>query len=444
MKRRKQLIIPLNKFNHANTISQVKGNKSLGMLTKNDTLASDVKNKKKPKVIPFDLPILEEEEDENTWHIIPQKKDQLLIGDILLRIKHKGAFSNPWVCRIGFNTAFIFNNQMKYSIKDIDPVSIRKDNKFSPDFSITLSTEPFCMKWNSQTPISKFCNSWNINFESEIKRWTKIHKIIAYHKTTYKGALTPKNAGALHYLHSGVNDYDEVLSQERVFRKQSFRWSKTDWDLKQNWENSDSEDSNLSDSENENEFENDLFKTNIKFDENSKENQIVFGKTKSHTLEGDAHHLDLDEAMMIEDANVDNEDIKQDITQQDQMHMHTVDAAKETPNTFEDQVNTKNNNENGLHEELKEGYDPNKDLFDMVRDQFQRESDSKPKPRNWVFKRKPTILLRSSNSIDKIDSSEPLKNLDLFKRKSSLSTMLENEKLNKFFKEPEDVLPKKI
>lgn len=183
---------PSQNFVHVNTISQVKGHKSLGILTRDDTLASETKNKKKPKIIPFDLSILGEDEDENAWHNIPQKKNQLLIGDILLRIKHKGAFSNPSVCRIWFNTAFIFNNQIKYSIKDIDPVSIRKDDRFSPDFSITLVTEPFWTKWNSQTPISKFCNSWNINFESEIKRWKKIHEIIDYHKTTYKGVLTSK------------------------------------------------------------------------------------------------------------------------------------------------------------------------------------------------------------------------------------------------------------
>lgn len=77
---------------------------------------------------------------------IPQEKDQLLMGDILLRIKHKGAFSNNLICRVCFNTAYIFDTNMTYTIKDVDPVSVRKDDRISPQFAITIVTDPFCRK----------------------------------------------------------------------------------------------------------------------------------------------------------------------------------------------------------------------------------------------------------------------------------------------------------
>lgn len=32
---------------------------------------------------------------------------------------------------------------MKYTIKDVDPVSIRKNDKYDDDFAITLLIEPF-------------------------------------------------------------------------------------------------------------------------------------------------------------------------------------------------------------------------------------------------------------------------------------------------------------
>ena len=83
--------------------------------------------------------------DENNEIIvtIPQPRNQLLLGDILLRIKHKGSFSNSLICRICFNTAFTFNEKMKFTIKDVDPVSLRKDERFDPNFALTLITEPF-------------------------------------------------------------------------------------------------------------------------------------------------------------------------------------------------------------------------------------------------------------------------------------------------------------
>jgi hypothetical protein len=90
--------------------------------------------------------------------------------------------------------------------------------------------------------------------------------------------------------------------------------------------------------------------------------------------------LDLDEATIIEETKDDHEDVMKDWTQKDQMH--TGIEEEHIPNTLENEGTIKHNNEGVIHEESKEEYDPNKDLFDMVRNQFERDSTSKPKPRN--------------------------------------------------------------
>lgn len=109
------------------------------------------------KMDPLSNPdIIDSNLNDETIITIPQARDQLLIGDVLIRIKHKGSFSNSLICRICINTAFTFNEVMTYTIKDIDPVSIRKDDRYTDKFALTLTTEPFCRKCNSLTPISQF------------------------------------------------------------------------------------------------------------------------------------------------------------------------------------------------------------------------------------------------------------------------------------------------
>jgi len=104
-----------------------------------------------------DLPtLLAKDSNGNIVVNLPQPRSIPLLGDILIRVKHSGAFSNSLVCRISFNTAFTFSQNMKYTLKEVSPVSIRKDERISKDFGITLITEPFCKKCNSQTPISNF------------------------------------------------------------------------------------------------------------------------------------------------------------------------------------------------------------------------------------------------------------------------------------------------
>ena len=154
---------------------------------------------------------------ENTEHddvetvIIEQNNNQLLLGDILLRIKHKGSFSNSLVCRIGFNTAFIEGPEMKYAIKDVDPVSIQGNDKFSEKFAITLVTEPYWNEWSPQTPLPDLWGGCKANMETEIERWETIRKILSFHKNTFEELLSFEAACEMHFKSPENNDYCEVL-----------------------------------------------------------------------------------------------------------------------------------------------------------------------------------------------------------------------------------------
>ena len=151
---------------------------------------------------------------------------------------------------------------MKYGIKDLDPVSIRKDDRINENFAITLITEPFCKKCNSQTPIFQFCRTCKITLEEEIKRWEKIHKIIAFHKTNFKLQLNFKSASKMHFIHSNKNDYYEILGKNESFRKQSFRWpSKEESDFSKLFDDKDTESDGGSDGDAE--FNNELFSQHI-------------------------------------------------------------------------------------------------------------------------------------------------------------------------------------
>jgi len=238
-------------------------------------------NLSKDQVI-YDLAPIDTGEDVANTITLPQRLHQLLTGDVLMKIKHKGAFSNSLVCRIWFNTSFIYNSQMKYTIKDLDPVSIRKNDKYDDAFAITLITEPFWKHWNSKTPINEFWKSCKINLEKEIHRWEKINKIMDLHTAKYNEFLNFKSACEFHFSHSKYNDYLEVLKKDDDFRKQSFRWPKGDWGLEQLINNSDSEDSQISGSEweNEKEFSNELFSQSVE-EWIGQFNEIKLGKIKS-------------------------------------------------------------------------------------------------------------------------------------------------------------------
>jgi hypothetical protein len=45
-------------------------------------------------LVTFKYPTVEDNKYDSDWHSIPQQKDQLMAGDILIKIMHQGSFSN--------------------------------------------------------------------------------------------------------------------------------------------------------------------------------------------------------------------------------------------------------------------------------------------------------------------------------------------------------------
>ncbi len=85
--------------------------------------------------------------------VIEIDKDPLLCGDIYFKLFHKGSVKNKLICRFALNTSFIQNNYYEFERHTIDPDSIKKDNRFSPDFKIELFFKDFCNKCTPQNPI---------------------------------------------------------------------------------------------------------------------------------------------------------------------------------------------------------------------------------------------------------------------------------------------------
>ena len=75
-------------------------------------------------------------------------------GDILFRLINKGSLKKSLICRFSFNTAFHPEDIISFSIKELDPCSIKKDSKYSKDFRINLLTKPRCDDCSNETPLT--------------------------------------------------------------------------------------------------------------------------------------------------------------------------------------------------------------------------------------------------------------------------------------------------
>ena len=386
----------------------------------------------------YDQTYVTRDENDEIVVTIPQPRNQLLLGDILLRIKHKGSFSNSLVCRIWFNTSFTFNEKMKYTIKDVDPVSIRKDERFDPNFALTLITEPFCRKWTSKVPISELCRACTINLEDEIKKWKKIHKIVEYHKSTFKAQLLFKYAAAMHYLHSEKNDYNEVLGKNEAFRKQSFRWSKTDGDWGMLCGNSDSDSDSFSGSEgkdddqdvNSEEYFNDMGEV-IEL-----HNEQMYKSNSTHINEENEHLQEQNEVLLQRKQT----DLFKDIVDvPEQKESVAIDSTLDT-NSTRRPAEYKPGDYQKLEppanlekiEEDKETKNAPDDYFDMIQRQF---LDTIPVSRGWVFKKKKSLNVLNRISVELSESEENIPEpVPLVSRKpSSLNNINNRQKADLYF-----------
>ena len=312
--------------------------------------------------------------------ILPQRTNIELVDDWLFKIYHK-SFSNPLVCRFCVNTSFIFKNETHLSIKDLDPWSIRKDNKICKDFEIILVTEAYWKRCDSQTPINELCKAWKRNLSDEIKIWNRAQQIISDHKRIYASKLDHKKAIEIQFIHSNKNDYETILWNKDDFMLQSFRWTKKGWDwafLNEDCEeDQDSEDSSYYGSEFNDEFK----MTDQEEDENYLSTPEFNHKAFSTPqLNNKAYEEDSDDFFKMNREIA----VTRESTHKDMNDINSIFAPSDIEFYFDDKKEQKKS----LDEE---------NLFDWIQEQHVTQRNRIP--RNWIVKTKKTMNLAMSNQI---------------------------------------------
>lgn len=70
---------------------------------------------------------------------------------------HKGSLKNKLMCRFALNTSFIQDNHYAFYKNTVDPDSIIKDDRVSPEFQIDCYFRDFCTTCNASLPINELC-----------------------------------------------------------------------------------------------------------------------------------------------------------------------------------------------------------------------------------------------------------------------------------------------
>lgn len=142
-------------------------------------------------------------------------------GDVLFRLINKGPLKKSLICRFSFNTAFLTEERLSFSIKELDPCSIKKDSKYSNDFRVNLVTKPRCDDCNNQTPLTSLCPHCLLDLEHEIPKWDRMHRMIYNHKEKNCDLMESQASQKVQFPF-GVSDYEEVLRERKFFRNVSF------------------------------------------------------------------------------------------------------------------------------------------------------------------------------------------------------------------------------
>jgi len=142
-------------------------------------------------------------------------------GDILFRIINKGSLKKSLICRFSFNTAFLTEDRLSFSIKELDPCSIKKDSKYSKDFRVNLVTKPRCDECNNQTCLTSLCPHCLLDLEYEIPKWDRMRRMIQNHIAQHGDLMEPATSENVQFPF-GVSDRETILLEKKFFRNVSF------------------------------------------------------------------------------------------------------------------------------------------------------------------------------------------------------------------------------
>lgn len=106
----------------------------------------------------------------------------LVSGDLYFRLINSK--NNNLICRWSINTSFVNVNTNTYTLtkESVDPDSIKKSNKFSPDFSITIHFKDVCKTCLPAKSLDTLCNDCKKAMPEELIEWTKIKNICDEHE----------------------------------------------------------------------------------------------------------------------------------------------------------------------------------------------------------------------------------------------------------------------
>ena len=113
-----------------------------------------------------------------------------LSSDLYFRIKHRGNLKNKLICRCAINPAFVcdkyllflfsltFCSVVYFNKKSVDPDSIARNSKYSPDFKVEIHFKDICPNCKPTDPKCKLCPSCLEKMASDLVFWDIITKIL--------------------------------------------------------------------------------------------------------------------------------------------------------------------------------------------------------------------------------------------------------------------------
>ncbi|CAD8115687.1 unnamed protein product [Paramecium sonneborni] len=143
-------------------------------------------------------------------------------GDILIKVFNEAMLKNEKMFRLAFNTAFIdeaTQNTLQFSLKDLDPSQLLKDERFDKNFQVIIQIEP-CTKCNNRTNFQQLCDVCKPHLKNEEKQWDKIHRMINQYKVP-----TDDLAKELLFINKDSDNIDQIMELKR-------RENQSDYDLK--------------------------------------------------------------------------------------------------------------------------------------------------------------------------------------------------------------------
>lgn len=66
------------------------------------------------------------------------------------------------------------------------------------------------------------------SLNQELRVWRKIEEIIDHHTSKYADKLNKKCAEIFHFGSTTNSDYDDILAQNELYKRQSFVWTNKD------------------------------------------------------------------------------------------------------------------------------------------------------------------------------------------------------------------------